>query len=156
MDAPILQLATAYHEAGHAVVAMSLGRPVLKVSILPKQDFLGVCHFAKGVFRPSRDWLEQEVLIALAGMASESAHLGHADRAGAARDLRYARRLAAQRAGERQAERLLDRMLARVKNLLADEAMWHAVESIASELLKLHTISGRAARHLFEQATAAD
>jgi hypothetical protein len=36
--------------------------------------------------------------------------------------------------------------------MLADEATWRAVELIAAELLKHGVISGRAARHLFEQA----
>ena len=41
---------------------------------------------------------------------------------------------------------------AAVENLLADEGHWRAVELIAAELMRLGTISGRAARHLFEQA----
>jgi hypothetical protein len=44
-------------------------------------------------------------------------------------------------------------MLAKVEALLADEAIWQAVELIAAELLKQGVISGRAARHLYERAT---
>ena len=47
--------ATAFHEAGHAVVALALDRPVLKVSILPGADLLGQCQFAKGVQRSKDD-----------------------------------------------------------------------------------------------------
>src|SRR3954451_16442176 len=85
--------ATAYHEAGHAVAALALDRPVVKVSIRADRDRLGICAFGKAVFRPSQDWLEQEVLIALAGMAAEARHTGTYDRAGAGRDLLYARKL---------------------------------------------------------------
>jgi ATP-dependent Zn protease len=79
--------ATAYHEAGHAVVAMILGRPVESVSVLPNRQFLGMCRFHKGVFRPSKDWLEQEILISLGGLASEAMHSGEYAWDGAARDL---------------------------------------------------------------------
>ena len=44
--------ATAYHEAGHAVMAMILGRAVQKVTIVPGQSHLGAqrlgaCHLQK-------------------------------------------------------------------------------------------------------------
>jgi len=151
MDSPSRDEATAYHEAGHAVVALALGRPVHRVSVRPRRDRLGQCEFRKGVFRPSDDWLEQEILISLAGLAAEARHTGHYARDGADRDLRYVRRLALQRATERQLERFERRMLAKVENLLADEGHWRAVEAIAAELLKHEEISGRAARHLYER-----
>jgi DNA-binding CsgD family transcriptional regulator len=64
-------VATAYHEAGHAVAALALDRPVHKVSIRPDRDKAGICAFGKAVFRPSEDWLEREVLIALADGLSD-------------------------------------------------------------------------------------
>ena len=145
---------TAYHEAGHAVVALSLGRPVQRVSVLPNREHLGICEFRKGVIRPSKDWLEEEILISLAGIAAEARHTGNYAWAGAARDMRYVRRLALQRAGERQAERLERRLLSKVENLLADEGHWRAVELIVAELMRLGDIGGRAARHLFERGCA--
>jgi ATP-dependent Zn protease len=150
---PTHDATTAYHEAGHAVVALALNRPVHKVSVLPGRDLLGQCQFGKGVFRPTEDWLEREVLIALAGMAAEARHTGGYCRNGAARDLRYARQLALQRATPKTLDRYERRMLAKVENLLADEGHWRAVELIAAELMRQGTISGRAARHLFEQGT---
>jgi ATP-dependent Zn protease len=149
---PAADEATAYHEAGHAVAALALDRPVMKVSIRPDRDRLGICAFGKAVFRPSEDWLEREVLIALAGMAAEARHTGSYDREAATRDLRYARSLAVQRAGsERQAERLERRLLAKAEHLLDREANWRAVERIAAELVRAGEISGRQARHLYAE-----
>src|ERR1700730_11702203 len=113
---------TAYHEAGHSVVALALDRPVLGVSILPGSEHLGRGECRKGVFRPSEDWLEREILIALGGIAAEARHTGNYAWNGAARDQQYVRRLALQRAGgDRQADRLERRLLAKAEHLLAQE-----------------------------------
>jgi ATP-dependent Zn protease len=144
--------ATAYHEAGHAVVALALGRPVHGVSVLSDRDRLGVCEFRKGVFRPSEDWVEREILIALGGIAAEAIHTGEYGWDEAERDLRYVRELAEQRAGRRQAERLERRMLAKAEHLLAKPGYWQAVEWIAEELLRRGEISGRTVRDLFDRA----
>ena len=105
---------TAYHEAGHAVIALALGRTVQRLSILPKLESLGRCEFQKGRTRPSEDWLEREILISLAGLAAEARHTGEYAWAGSARDLQTVRRLAIQRVGERQADRLQKRLLSKV------------------------------------------
>src|SRR5207237_6072925 len=102
--------------------------------MLPGREMLGKCEFGKGVSRPSDDWLEREILIALAGLAAEGRHAGAYDRVAAGRDLRAVRRLAVQRAGERQADRLERRLLAKAENILADEGHWRAVERIAAEV----------------------
>jgi ATP-dependent Zn protease len=142
---------TAYHEAGHAVIALALGRPVRRVSILPDRERLGVCEFGKATFRPSEDWLEREILIALGGIAAEARFTGDYAWDAAARDQQYVHRLAVQRAGERRADRLQRRLLAKAEHLLADEGHWQAVELIAAELMRLGEISGRTARHLFDR-----
>src|ERR1700687_5011540 len=107
---PLHNEATAYHEAGHAVVALALGRPVERVSVLPDRENLGLCEFGKSVFRPSEDWLEREILIALGGIAAEARHTGNYAWGGAAPARQLVRRLAGQRAGARQAERLERRL----------------------------------------------
>ena len=146
-------VATAYHEAGHAVVALALGRPVHRVSVRAVMDRLGQCEFKKGRHQPTDDWVEDEILISLAGLAAEARATGVYERGGAARDLRFARTLMLQRASERSLDRYERRMLAKVENLLADDGVWRAVELIAAELLKLGVISGRAAKHFYELAT---
>ena len=147
---------TAYHEAGHAVVALALGRPVHKVSVLPNTERLGACEFRKGVQRPSEDWVETEVLISLAGMVAEARVTGSYDTGGADRDLRYVRKLTLTRASDRAVDRLEKRLLAKTENLLGDEQLWRAVEWIAKELLIHGQISGRAARHFYELAVKSD
>lgn len=143
---------TAYHEAGHAVVALALGRTIHKVSVLPNRERMGEVRFSKGA-KPTADWVEREILIALGGMAAEAKHTGTYATDEAAEDLRFVRRLALERKSERQAGRYEQRMLDKVEYLLADDGHWKAVELIAAELRKHGTISGRAARHLFELAT---
>lgn len=136
------------------MIALVLGRPVHRVSIRAKEQTLGRCEFQKGQARPSDDWLEREILIALAGLAAEARHTGQYGWTGAARDLQNVQLLARQRAGERQAERLQKRMLSKVEHMLSQPATWHAVELIARELLCHETISGRAAVHLWELGKA--
>ena len=147
--------ATAYHEAGHAVMALALGRPVHRVSVEADREGLGLCEFRKGVVRPSEDWLEREILIALGGLAAEARRTGDYAWAEAGQDWQHVRDLAVRRAGERRAGRLASRLLAKAEHLLAQEGHWRAVELIAAELLRRGAISGRAARHLFEQGCAA-
>ena len=149
------ELATAFHEAGHAVVALALGRPVQRVSILPNQSRLGHCELKKGTFRPSEDVVEREMLILLGGPAAEARHTGQYDWAAAAQDLRDVRALSKTRAGgERQVERLERRMLDKAEHILDKPGVWRAAERIADELIRQTTISGRAARHLFEDSVA--
>jgi ATP-dependent Zn protease len=149
---PFADEATAFHEAGHAVVALVLQRPVTRVSVLPDRHALGECFFGKPVFRPSEDWLEREVLIALAGLAAEAMRTGEYGWPEASRDLRYARSLTLRRAGnERQAERLEKRLLSKAEHLLSKPGHWQAVERLAAELLEHGVVSGRTARHLFER-----
>jgi len=144
---------TAYHEAGHAVIALALGRTIHKVSVLPNRERLGEVRFAKGAAKPTDDWVEHEILISLGGMAAEAKHTGTYAMDEATHDLRFVRRLALQRKSNRQVERYEQRMLDKVEYMLADEGTWKAVELIAAELLTHGEISGRAARHLFELAT---
>lgn len=150
--------ATAYHEAGHAVMALTLGRPIHKVTISPAQlqtggSRLGACSIQQGRSKNSKDWLEDNVLVLFAGMVAESHFTDQYCVQGAAQDLRAAKRLLASRAtSERQLERLTRRLLDKAEHLLADHGHVRAIELIAQELLQKETISGRAVRHLFQQA----
>ena len=149
---PSHDAATCYHEAGHAVMAILLGRSIHKVSAMPNSLRLGQVEFKKGAAKQSDDWIEVEILIALAGPVAEAKFTGTFDEHSAGRDLRAVRKFAEDRVGDRQADRYERRMLAKAKYLLTDDATWKAVEAIAAELLAKGTISGRAARHHYDQA----
>ena len=154
-DAEHLRRITAFHEAGHAVLALALGRPVDWVSIRPDRIYLGVTAFRKGVFRPSEDWLEREAIIALAGIAAEARFTGDYCWGGAAKDYDYVIELAATRAGDgKKAERLVKRFLSKAEHLLNRPGHWEAVERIAAELVRNGEISGRAARHFYDETRA--
>lgn len=150
--------ATAYHEAGHAVMALSLGRLIQKVTIQPgRSQFgetrLGVCEFRKGRSKASRSLRQDEVLILFAGMVAEARFTGQYCQSGATQDLLAIKRLLQDRAtSESQAGRLQRRLLDKTEHLLRDEGHVRAIELIAGELIQNTTISGRAARHFFEQA----
>ncbi len=150
--------ATAYHEAGHAVMALFLGRPIQKVTVLAGRSQLGdvrlgVCEIQKGRFKASKNVLEDEVLILFAGMVAEARFTGQYCQQGATQDLRAIRRLLDHRAGsESQFERLARRLRDKTEHLLGHEGQAKAVELIAGELVEKRTISGRAVRHLFEHA----
>ena len=158
-DAAAQLKATAYHEAGHAVMALSVGRNIQKVNITPGRSQLGVvrlgvCEVKKGRSRASKDMLEDDVLILFAGMVAEAHFTGQYCKVGAAQDLRAITKLLSNRARtERQFEKLHRRMLDKTEHLLDEEENVLAVELIASELIEKLTISGRAAKHFYEQAS---
>lgn len=151
--------ATAYHEAGHAVMAMIVGRPVHKLTIASGQlqtggVRLGACEMKKGKAKASNDWLEDTVLILLAGMVAEGHFTGRYSPSGAAQDLQAVRQLLNQRvSNDRQLERLQRRLLDKAEHLLADESATKAIATIVQELLQKQTISGRAVQHFFNQAS---
>jgi len=151
-------VATAYHEAGHAVMAMILGRGVQKVTIAAARmqtggQRLGVCELGKGRTKPSQDTIEDEALILLAGMVAEARFTGEYCRRGAATDIRMVTRLLQNRAGtDRQLERLQRRLLEKTEHLLSETGHARAIEVVARELLLRTTVSGRGVRHLVDSA----
>jgi ATP-dependent Zn protease len=144
---------TAYHEAGHAVMALLMGRSVQKVSIIPSQNRLGAVTMQKGRAKQVQDKLEAEMLILLAGMAAEGRKSGKYNLVGAGQDLRMVEKLALSRAGNpKQATKLIHKTLDKTQHLLSNKANWAAVKAIAKELLEHESISGRAAKHHLELA----
>lgn len=150
------RMATAYHEAGHAVMAFLLERQVHKITIEPGQMQaggirLGACRLQKGRAKGSHDPQEDEILFLLAGMVGESHWTQRYCFEGAAGDLSRVRRLLAHRPGsDRQRDRAERRLLDKAEYLLRDDGPARAIERIAKELVEKGTISGRAARHLFD------
>jgi hypothetical protein len=150
--------ATAYHEAGHAVMAISVGRTVEKATVTPKKNMtgglrLGTCHMGTGRSKASQSWIDDEVLILLAGMVAEARYTGKYCTRGAAEDLLAIRRLLEHRAGDdRQLERIQKRLLDKAEYVLSDAAHALAIEWVARELVERGTVSGKSVRHFFELA----
>src|SRR5207302_9592341 len=90
------RLATAYHEAGHAVVTVYLGHALRYVTIIPEGDTSGhaLCPFPKGFNLEQLDLLDRRTLnraqdnivILMAGGAAEARLRGHRNRIGASGD----------------------------------------------------------------------
>jgi hypothetical protein len=149
------EIATAYHEAGHAVMALALRRPIHRVSIEPNQLRLGHCEVKKGVHGPLKDAVENQILILFGGIGAEARHTGEYAWDAAGEDMRNIRALMQSRpGGPRQVKRYERRLLDKAEYLLDQPGVWTAIERIAAELLRSTTLSGRAARHLYEQAVA--
>lgn len=146
-------VATAYHEAGHAAMSLMLRRPIERVSIEPNQVRLGQCKLRKGVHGPLKDSVETEILILLGGVGAEARHTGDYNWDAASDDMRTIRRLLELRAGnDRQLKRTESRLFDKAEHLLDAPGMWTAVERIAAELLRYRSMSGRGVRHIFEQS----
>ncbi len=157
-DAVDSATATAFHEAGHAVVAFSFGCQIKKVTITPGHDWLGqyrlgLCELQQGRSANARNRLDEQIVILFAGMVAEAHFMGRSCEHAASDDLRVIRRLLCDRAGsEKQHEKLHRRLLARTEHLMEDDGIELAVKMIADELLQKQTISGRAVRHFYDQA----
>lgn len=101
---------TAYHEAGHAVMALLMGRLVPKVSIIPSQNRLDAVTMQKGRSKQVQDKLEADILILLAGMAAEGRKSGQYNLGEAKEDLQMVEKLALSRAGNpKQATMLIQK-----------------------------------------------
>lgn len=88
------RLATAYHEAGHAVVQLLLSKhsdPLHKVSILPRGQFLGATFSLPEKDRTnySRNWMTAQLRILCAGRIAEEM-FGDDANSGVAADIRQA------------------------------------------------------------------
>lgn len=142
-------------------MAVIVGRPILKVTIAPANMQtggirLGACEIRKGRSKPTKDWLEDEVLIFFAGMVAESHFTQQYCELGAAQDLRVIRKLLSQTraTSQRQLEKVERRLLSKTEHLLAEEPHVKAIELVANELVEKTNISGRAVTHLFNQAVS--
>ena len=145
-------MATAYHEAGHAIVAVLLGRPVDKVSVVRNSLRLGVCRMSKRKGAPVQDEMETQALIQFAGLISEAKYTGRYNWGGAQQDLIQIRQLARYRgSSEKQMERLQRRWMDKTEYLLSDDNTWSLVERLARELVEHKTLSGRFVVNLVEQ-----
>jgi len=148
-------IATAYHEAGHAIAAVALGKPVLRVTIERNSMRLGQCQMSHRRGQPVKDELEVQMMILLAGVVAEARFSGDYNWDGARQDMVGVRRLSRVRAGsDSQAERLQQKVLSKTEHLLDQPGHWIAVSMLVEELKKTKSMSGRAVQHIFDSAIA--
>ena len=144
--------ATAYHEAGHAIVALSLGRTIEKCTIERNSIRLGAVQLGKGGRPRQQDYFEVEAMILLGGLVSEARYTGRYNWDGAQQDLRSLRRLTRARVeSEQQIQRLEKRLLDKTSHHLDQPGHWESVECVVEQLIKQQAISGRSAKHLFDE-----
>ena len=138
----------AYHEAGHAAVALRLGIGIGRkgVSIVPKDNLLGWAHICKGfVGNPEyeatdsmRLKVENRVLALLAGMHAESNQSGE----GCEEDIRRAWGLLEYFCGsDEEVQAYLDWLNIRAKQLVASEVCQVKIEALAQALLEKKKLS---------------
>ncbi len=148
-------IATAYHEAGHAVIAETLGRTVDKVTIVRNSLRMGACQMSKRRGQPIKDVLETQALILFAGVVAEARIVGKYNWAGAQQDMLGIRQLSRQRgSSEKQIERIQQRWLDKTEYLVDDEDTWKAITQVAKELVEKKSLSGRAVKHIVERNQA--
>jgi len=145
-------LATAYHEAGHAVVALSLGRSVNKLTIVRNSLRLGAVNFGSRRTGRRQDYFETEAMILLAGIVSEARLTGKLNWNGARQDMFQLQKMISTRVvSERAAERLQRRLFDKTEHLVMQSGIWSAIEKIAHMLVQHRSLSGRSARHIYDE-----
>jgi hypothetical protein len=160
---------TAYHEAGHAVADLALGRAFRYLTIEPDEDSLGHCmgvayrggqRLEMDVYEGNnraRDWIERRVKTLLAGAIAERRFTGRNSSAGGWSDDRIAIDLLSHLCGTEtfEIDTYLDLLIIRTRALLSVPHRWMAIQRLAAQLLDKQTVRYRDARAIADQAIAA-
>jgi hypothetical protein len=156
--------ATAYHEAGHSVAAITLGRSVVRVSIERDEFTLGrVEHRPRGrKLRPdveadgrTRRAVNADIVVSWAGPLAEERFTGQFNEPGAQRDLDRSFDLALNlTVGDMdEAAAYVEWLRFRTIRLMREPNFWPQVQAVADALVKHRSLSGVLVRHIM--ATAA-
>ncbi len=143
---------TAFHEAGHAVVAHLLGLTVSQVEIVGDGEKLGSCHtqrFSRMEAIAREHALEDALLVACAGVVAECLVSGSERWDEDSRDLERAVHLALRLTGDcEKAHALILRTRRRVRRALSRH--WDAVEALALRLEADRRMDAGAVRTLLD------
>ena len=151
----------AYHEAGHAFMAIYVGARVRSVTIDPDWDDGPNRHADIQVEWPldqftDRELHEKSVQVALAGPVAEMIHSGEPYHPGFvaewAADWKAAWEAAARLiAAERKRLAYLEQMAVRIHRLLDQEHHWAALAAIVDNLLTHETLEGDEVEEIMRQ-----
>jgi len=125
----------AYHEAGHAVISMTLGYRCLYVTIVPDGDRLGHVCCEDPLIASHEDKIEHALKVLIAASLAEGKHFGCATW-GDAEDREKAKSLAllASDHDTGGAETLIDAMTGEARELV--EQHWPEIEALAQRLIE--------------------
>jgi hypothetical protein len=150
--------ATAYHEAGHAVMRLELGRRPRAATVKPdeRKGTLGhIAHRATKLdvdyFDPNdwrlRRWADTEIMTALAGPEAERRYSGRRNNVGARSDDERTKDVAwwSEESSERT-QAYLTWLSLKVQAYVSSEQVWKGVEAVATALLEKETLSGKEVR----------
>lgn len=142
----------AYHEAGHAYMAIRVGARVRSVTIEPDRDDGPARHADIQVEWPratmiSRGFQEKAVLVALAGPVAEMLHRGERFHPGLVAEWSADWQMAWEAAGhliaaERKRLEYLERQAISLYHLFHRDEHWSVVAAIVDELLAHETLDG--------------
>lgn len=156
---------TAFHEAGHAVMAYLLRVPFTSISIMPDAETLGRVVLGESPVWASPDsskyneraasiWFQVRTRVAMAGQIAEAHHVGrrlrfgmHADNANAADFALYLCRGA-----QDTADALLEWLYLDTRDRLVSPLVWPAVEELAAVLMERKMLRNRPAREVIRAA----
>jgi ATP-dependent Zn protease len=150
-EVPVHSAATAYHEAGHAVMTLSFGRAFKRISMVEDDHAL-----ARVVGKPVGEWfrpdveisgrmrrrIEQDIIIGWGGCEAEARFVGEEDldTKGCRGDIDHLAQLADYVVSSPQeAEAFLEWLRLRTVNAL--ERWWYRVEAIADALKESDILS---------------
>ena len=158
--------ATAYHEAGHTVVAHFLGRPIQSLTIRQRGNRAG--HVKSYSKRTGDERLVETLMVRSAGIEAEALFVwlwGSAEQIeaaerrglrGASDDAREIARLLGKDWDKKAERREVIQEIAdigrRVRRVLTAPGSFCAWQAVAAELLKRRTLRGEEARSIIEQA----
>jgi len=154
--------ATAFHEAGHAVIGDALGLVVEKVTILPvfsshyKRWARGMTwikatgDLTRDFSFAMRDRLHREAIFSLAGPAAERRAVGHVPLDAEDIDAQVAEWLLSRDTAARELPRVFRRANGIAERLVRQR--WSAIESLAAALMRHGSLSGQQLRKSPESA----
>lgn len=155
---------TAYHEAGHAVMASILRLRCKEISIIPDEDYLG--RFIRGAVRnidpecesnqKTRSELERLTMQVLAGNVAEHLLTGRKCRVGSGDDYHKAVNYLSYVASDEEIPHYLEALWYRTKAKLSVDHQWLAVQRLAEELLKKRRLKSKRIKEIIRQAIDED